>query len=359
MSCYEALAASYDGLTRDIPYEKYLRFFKTLLRRHGVTATTVLDLACGTGSLSVLLAKHGYRVLGVDRSEEMLTVAAEKAMELEENQPFFAAQPMQRLKIPEPVDACVCALDSINYVTKPQDVQKAFRRVYESLRPGGLFVFDINTPYKLESLDGQVFLDETEDSYCVWRAVYDRRHSLCRYGMDLFQRLEDDTWERSFEEHVERAYTPQELSGWLMDAGFADSIFGEVFDRLFNKENGVAVAAVEYPDVRDVLAQVHEAGGIAVLAHPYVYDSTDLMQQLVKEELLDGIEVHHPSHDEARRTALTDFAKEHHLLMTAGSDCHRPGDEGTTGILAETLPEDSFGYADLIRSGKYTIIRPE
>ena len=171
--------------------------------------------------LPVLLAKHGYRVLGVDRSEEMLTVAAEKAMELEENQPFFVAQPMQRLRIPEPVDACVCALDSINYVTKPQDVQKAFRRVYESLRPGGLFVFDINTPYKLESLDGQVFLDETEDSYCVWRAVYDKRHSLCRYGMDLFQRLEDETWERSFEEHVERAYTPEELSGWLADAGFA------------------------------------------------------------------------------------------------------------------------------------------
>ncbi len=221
MSCYEALAASYDGLTRDIPYEKYLRFFKTLLRRHGVTATTVLDLACGTGSLSVLLAKHGYRVLGVDRSEEMLTVAAEKAMELEENQPFFAAQPMQRLKIPEPVDACVCALDSINYVTKPQDVQKAFRRVYESLRPGGLFVFDINTPYKLEGLDGQVFLDETEDSYCVWRAVYDKRHSLCRYGMDLFQQANDGLWERSFEEHVERAYTPEELSQWLTDAGFA------------------------------------------------------------------------------------------------------------------------------------------
>ena len=221
MSCYEALADSYDALTRDIPYEKYLRFFRRLLRRFGVKADSVLDLACGTGSLSVLLAKSGFSVLGVDRSEEMLTVAAEKAMELEENQPFFVAQPMQRLRIPEPVDACVCALDSINYVTKPQDVQKAFRRVYEALRPGGLFVFDINTPYKLESLDGQMFLDETEDSYCVWRAVYDKRHDLCRYGMDLFQRQNDDTWQRSFEEHVERAYPPQVLAGWLAEAGFA------------------------------------------------------------------------------------------------------------------------------------------
>ena len=232
MSCYEALAASYDGLTRDIPYEKYLRFFKTLLRRHGVTATTVLDLACGTGSLSVLLAKHGYRVLGVDRSEEMLTVAAEKAMELEENQPLFVAQPMQRLKIPEPVDACVCALDSINYVTKPQDVQKAFRRVYESLRPGGLFVFDINTPYKLESLDGQVFLDETEDSYCVWRTFYAPGRKICTYQVDLFRLNANGSWDRAFEEHRERAWGREELETYLTEAGFgAVTVTGDLTSR--------------------------------------------------------------------------------------------------------------------------------
>ena len=232
MSCYEALAASYDGLTRDIPYEKYLRFFKTLLRRHGVTATTVLDLACGTGSLSVLLAKHGYEVLGVDRSEEMLTVAAEKAMELEENQPFFVAQPMQRLKIPEPVDACVCALDSINYVTKPQDVQKAFRRVYESLRPGGLFVFDINTPYKLEGLDGQVFLDETEDSYCVWRTFYAPGRKICTYQVDLFRLNANGSWDRAFEEHRERAWGREELETYLTEAGFgAVTVTGDLTSR--------------------------------------------------------------------------------------------------------------------------------
>ena len=220
MSCYEALAASYDGLTRDIPYEKYLRFFKSLLKQYGVKPKTVLDLACGTGSLSVLLAKSGYAVLGVDRSEDMLTVAAEKAMELEENQPFFVAQPMQRLRIPEPVDACVCALDSINYVTNPQDVQKAFRRVYESLRPGGLFVFDINTPYKLENLDGQVFLDETEDSYCVWRTFFSEKTKICTYQVDLFRLQADGAWERDYEEHRERAWSAEELTAFLTDAGF-------------------------------------------------------------------------------------------------------------------------------------------
>ena len=133
----------------------------------------------------------------------------------------------------------------------------------------------------------------------------------------------------------------QHIMHALMDAGFADSIFGEVFERLFNRENGVAVAAVEYPDVRDVIAQVHEAGGIAVLAHPYVYDSTDLMQQLVKEELLDGIEVHHPSHDEARRTALTDFAKEHHLLMTGGSDFHGMYGKGARSVGRTVIDDDA------------------
>ncbi|PWL81688.1 MAG: PHP domain-containing protein [Clostridia bacterium] len=133
----------------------------------------------------------------------------------------------------------------------------------------------------------------------------------------------------------------QHIMHALMDAGFADSIFGEVFEHLFNKENGVAVAAVEYPDVRDVLAQVHEAGGIAVLAHPYAYDSTELMQQLVKEELLDGIEVHHPSHDEARRTALTEFATVHHLLMTGGSDFHGMYGKGARAVGSTAIDDDA------------------
>ena len=228
MSAYESLAFSYDALTYDIPYEKIAAYFQTLLRKSGVTAETVLDLACGTGSLSVLLAQLGYRVLGVDCSEEMLTVASEKASELELAQPpFWVCQKMQRLRLPEPVDAAICCLDSVNYVTKPSDLQEAFRRVCAALRPGGLFVFDINTPYKLRGLDGQVFLDETEDAYCVWRTEFSEKRRLCRYGIDLFQRS-GEVWLRSQEEHLEYAYTPEELTQWLREAGFSPvQIYGD------------------------------------------------------------------------------------------------------------------------------------
>ena len=221
MSAYEALAASYDGLTRDIPYERILRFWHSLLQRHGKTPHMVLDLACGTGSLSLLLAQEGYSVLGVDYSEQMLTVAAGKAMELQENAPYFVRQAMQRLRLPQPVDCVLCCLDSLNYLTKPEDCEKTISRVYDALVPGGVFFFDINTPCKLKALDGQVFLDETQDAYCVWRADYSERENLLRYGMDLFQR-QGTMWRRSFEEHCEYAYEPEQLARYLLQAGFAE-----------------------------------------------------------------------------------------------------------------------------------------
>lgn len=219
MIAYESLAASYDALTYDIQYEKTLDFFERLCARERVQPYSVLDLACGTGSLSVLLAQRGYQVIGADLSAEMLCEAQRKAQLLAGNHPFFICQPMQRLQLAEPIDAVICALDSINYLRRPADCQKTLRRVFDVLKPGGLFVFDINTPHKLQGLDGQVFLDETEDVYCVWRTEFNEKKRLCYYGMDIFQK--DGThWRRAFEEHVEYAYTPQELTDWLREAGF-------------------------------------------------------------------------------------------------------------------------------------------
>lgn len=219
MSAYEALAESYDSLTLDIPYEEMLCYMETLLQRHNIQPQSVLDLACGTGSMSMLLAKRGYQVLASDLSEEMLTEACEKMADLEENMPFFICQPMQKLRLPYMVDWVVCCLDSLNYVTDPADVQETFRRVYEALAPDGAFIFDINSEEKLRGLDGQVFLDENEDTYCVWRAEFEAQEHICYYGIDLFQK-EGELWHRSFEEHKEYAYTVPQLTAFLQEAGF-------------------------------------------------------------------------------------------------------------------------------------------
>ena len=227
MSAYEALAASYDRLTDDVAYGKVLDFLELLLRERDKHPESVLDLACGTGSLSILLARRGYRVLGADLSEDMLSVAYAKAMELEENRPYFVHQSMQKLRLPYQVDCVVCCLDSLNYLTDPADCREAIRRVWEALAPGGVFLFDVNTPEKLRAMDGQIFLDEDDDVYCVWRGSFSEEERICSYGMDLFQRV-GPLWQRSSEEHREYAYTPEELRGFLEEAGFTGiTVYGD------------------------------------------------------------------------------------------------------------------------------------
>ena len=226
MSAYDSLAGSYDALTWDVPYEKIAQYVLRLCRHHGCRPASVLDLACGTGSLAILLAKQGLSVLGADCSEQMLTQASAKSAGMD-NAPYWILQKMQHLRLPQPVDAVCCCLDSVNYVTRPADLQQAFRRVFDALTPGGVFVFDINTPEKLQGLDGQVFLDENETTYCVWRAEFSPKKRLCRYGIDLFRR-EGALWRRSREEHTEYAYTPEELTQYLTAAGFASvAIYGD------------------------------------------------------------------------------------------------------------------------------------
>ena len=186
----------------------------------------MLDLACGTGSLSVLLAEKGLRVLGCDISEEMLTEAADKAADCE-NPPFFIRQSMQTLQLPYPVDWIVCCLDGINYLTDPADCRETFRRCMESLNPGGILTFDINSAAKLRGLDGQVWLDENDDTYCVWRTEFDEEENICYYGMDIFQRR-GKLWQRSFEEHAEYAYSVQQLKEYLQAAGFDEiAVYGD------------------------------------------------------------------------------------------------------------------------------------
>ncbi len=229
MDAYKALAVSYDRLTNDVDYEAVVDFYMQILQRENLRPRTAVDLACGTGSVAILLAERGMQVIAVDISEDMLTVAAEKSVQLD-NPPRWICQPLQQLQLPRGVDLAVCALDSLDYITDPADCAQAIKRIYKALNPGGIFIFDVNTPEKLRAMDGQVFLDEDDDVYCVWRGEFDASTNICSYGMDLFQR-EGQCWYRSFEEHQEYAYSQEQLTGFLKDAGFTHI---EVYaDRLF------------------------------------------------------------------------------------------------------------------------------
>lgn len=145
MDAYHALAASYDRLTNDVDYAAVVAFYGEILAAEGLRPRTAVDLACGTGSVSALLAARGLSVTGVDMSQEMLTMAWDKTCGME-NRPFFVCQKLQDLHLPRGVDLAVCALDSLDYITDPADCAKAIRQVYRALNPGGIFIFDVNTP---------------------------------------------------------------------------------------------------------------------------------------------------------------------------------------------------------------------
>ena len=230
MSSYDFLAGCYDRLTYDVDYAAWADYIEGHFRKKGLPGKTVLDLACGTGSLTYELARRGYEMIGVDLSPDMLNEAMEKDMGGDDIPPMFLWQSMDKLDLYGTIDACVCCLDSANYVIDKRKLQKAFQRVHLFMMPGGVFIFDVNTVEKLEGLDGQVFLDETEDTYCVWRAEYNKRSKICTYFMDIF-RLDEESgqWERGEELHEERAYTVEELTGFLQQAGFRDiKVYGEL-----------------------------------------------------------------------------------------------------------------------------------
>ena len=218
MDAYKTLAESYDRLTNDVDYKGVVDFYFDILRREGLSPRTAVDLACGTGSVSLLLADCGLSVVGVDMSHDMLAMASEKIAD-RENAPLFVCQNLTELRLPKGVDLAVCALDSIDYIIEPEDCRKAIQKIYKALNPGGCFIFDVNTPEKLRAMDGQVFLDEDDDVFCLWRGEFDEETNICTYGMDLFQR-QGAVWHRSSEVHQEYAYSAQQLTEYLREAGF-------------------------------------------------------------------------------------------------------------------------------------------
>lgn len=218
MSCYGPLAAWYDQLTGDVPYERFADLYEAAFARDGGEFHLLLDLCCGTGTLTAIMTRRGYELIAADSSVDMLMQARDKSADLEPA-PLFLLQDAAELDLYGTVDAAFCSLDGINYLP-PDALPEVFRRLHLFIRPGGLLIFDMRTPEWLEGLDGQVFVDETDDLLCLWRADYDRKKACVVYGMDLFSR-EKKLWKRSREEHVEYAHRPEALCRLLTDNGFS------------------------------------------------------------------------------------------------------------------------------------------
>ena len=228
MSAYGYLAPFYDALTGDVDYAAFADFYEKIFSGCGLSVKTVLDLACGTGTLTCLLGERGYEMIGVDASADMLMIAAEKAGETPMGvPPLFLNQRMEELDLYGTVDAAICSLDGVNYA-KPENLAEIFRRLWLFLEPGGVLVFDINSPEKLRNLDGEMFVDEQEDVFCVWRAALSEKGDACIYGMDIFSRC-GDLWQRDTEEHIEYIYAPDHLKMLLSAAKFEDiQIYGNL-----------------------------------------------------------------------------------------------------------------------------------
>lgn len=215
---YENFAYVYDRLMCDVDYVCWADYIQAIFREKRVSPSLLLDLGCGTGSFCIEMAQRGYDIIGIDLSTDMLSCAREKT-EKEGLDILYLNQDMSDFELYGTVDAVVCLLDSINYITDKRDVKRMFKRVSNYLNPGGLFVFDINSPYKLENVLGEnVFYSVDEDVSYIWQNRYNKKKKLCEFDLTFFVKL-DESYKRYDEIHHERAYSRNELEEMLHDSG--------------------------------------------------------------------------------------------------------------------------------------------
>jgi len=215
---YKRFSEIYDSVMEGVPYGRWLRFIETVWARHDARPRTVLDLACGTGNMTLLLAERGYKAIGLDSSPFMLEKARAKALQRGLNVEFILAD-MRDFHLAAPVDSAICVFDSINYLTTPEDLSRTFRCVFHNLTAAGLFVFDMNTQHRLATIPKEVTLIEGPDYLLIWRDLPDPPNCSWAVKLTGFLRV-NDVWERFDERHMEKAYPCDSVRLWLEEAGF-------------------------------------------------------------------------------------------------------------------------------------------
>ncbi len=212
---YQDFSYYYDRFAYDIDYGKFYRYYKKIFEKFSLDPKLILDICCGTGTLTRLMAKD-YEMIGVDYSWEMLDVARAKDPDATI---LYLNQSMTDFELYGTVDACYSSLDSVNYLLEQEDLKKHFKLVKNYLNPNGLYIFDISTIYKFRHILGNnTFTDETETEMFIWQNTYEDR--LLTMDLDIFYRQEDDSYKRISETHYERGYTVSEIKKVAEQCGF-------------------------------------------------------------------------------------------------------------------------------------------
>ncbi|WP_352400965.1 class I SAM-dependent methyltransferase [Anaerotignum sp.] len=222
MDAYEGFASVYDVFMDEVDYPAWVQYIKDTWKNLNTMPQSVVDLGCGTGNITIPLAKAGYGVVGVDISEEMLAEAQRKAMAEGLSIPFFC-QDMVEMELPYQVDCVLSLCDSLNYLTEDGELSAAFSAVKEHLNPKGLFLFDMNTKYKFQEVFGdKTYAAMTEDAAYFWENSFDEEDQINEYYVSFFIRQKNkETYERVEEYHYERAYSLDEVKTCLDEHGFS------------------------------------------------------------------------------------------------------------------------------------------
>jgi len=214
-------AEAYDIVMKDIPYRDWADYVQGLLEGYGIRGGLVLELGCGTGNMTQLLAARGYDMIGVDNSEDMLWIAAKKREESGADI-LYLHQDMREFELYGTVGAVVCVCDSMNYITEYGELVQVFGLVNNYLDPGGIFVFDLKTEYMYRELMGSRTIAESgEDCSFIWENQYDEGTGINEYDLTVFVKEEGsgDLYRGYMETHFQRAYSVEEVKKALLEAG--------------------------------------------------------------------------------------------------------------------------------------------
>ena len=220
MEAYTSFARVYDTFMDNIPYEEWCEYLTGLMREYGVRDGLVLDLGCGTGNMTELLAKAGYDMIGADNAEEMLEITMEKR-DKSGYDILYLLQDMREFELYGTVRAVISVCDSVNYITEPEELQEVFRLVNNYLDPKGMFIFDLNTKYKYEQMGETTIAENREEASFIWDNYYDPEEEINEYELAIFiPEGEDSDLYRKFEEvHYQRAYDLATIRRLLEEAG--------------------------------------------------------------------------------------------------------------------------------------------